>query len=339
MILIITSKRDGHINAVATALERAGVAWVRLNTEDAPRNVDMALDPSTGVGTLVVRDSGRSFALGAIGAVWYRKPDPVDLSHFDLAAAGLEYVEAECNEILQGLYALLHRAFWINHPLTSRLAHRKMLQLNVARRVGFQTPRTLITNNVENALAFAARCAWNLAIKSLGSLSVTSHAQDGTVQYGIFTRRIGQEELLALQGTIPYMPTVFQEYIAKRHELRVTVVGKQIFACRIDSQANELTREDMRFDVRSLRHEIVQCPHPIAEKLLAYMQAFQLNFGCFDLAVSNDGTYVFFECNPNGQYAWVEELTGAPISAAIADMLIQNHAVHVGHSDHPYQPL
>lgn len=333
MILIITSKQDGHINAVATALERAGVAWVRLNTEDAPRNVEIALDPSTGVGTLVVKDSGRFFALGAIGAVWYRKPNPVDLAHFELAAAGLEYVEAEYNEILQGLYALLHGAFWINHPLTSRLAHRKMLQLNVARRVGFQTPRTLITNHVEKALAFAERCAWNLAIKSLGSLSVMSQAQDGIVQYGIFTRRIGKEELLALQEKIPYMPTVFQEYVDKRYELRVTVVGQQIFACRIDSQANELTREDMRFDVRSLRHEVVQCPHPIAEKLLAYMQAFQLHFGCFDLAVSNDGTYVFFECNPNGQYAWVEELTGAPISAAIAQMLMQHHAMPLGHRD------
>lgn len=286
MILIITSKRDGHINAVALALERAGVEWVRLNTEDAPCNVDMALDPSTSVGTLVIKDSRRSFALGAIGAVWYRKPDPVDLSYFDLAADGLEYVEAEFNEILQGLYALLCDSFWINNPLTSRLAHRKMLQLNVARRLGFQTPRTLITNDTEKGLAFAEHCMWNLAIKSLGSMSVASHAEEGIVQYGIFTRRIGKEELLVLKEKISYMPTVFQEYIDKRYELRVTVVGKQIFACRIDSQANELTREDMRFDVRSLRHEIVQCPHPIAEKLLAYMQAFQLNFGCFDIAVA-----------------------------------------------------
>jgi glutathione synthase/RimK-type ligase-like ATP-grasp enzyme len=330
MILIITSKRDGHVNGVATVLDKAGVPWVRMNTEDLPRNLDMALEPSTGVGTFALKDSGRSFVLSAVDTVWYRKPDAVNLSHFELDTAGREYVEAEFNEILHGLYALWHRAYWINNPLTSRLAHRKLLQLNVAQSIGFQTPRTLITNQVDKVLEFAQQCNWNLAIKSLGAISVASHHQDGMVQYGVFTRRIGKEELLALQDKIPYMPTMFQEYVPKQHELRVTVVGKQIFACRIDSQANELTREDMRFDVRSLRHSIVQCPD-ITNKVLAYMHAFRLNFGCFDIAVSQHDEYVFFECNPNGQYAWIEELTGAPISQAVADMLIQNHAGPIGH--------
>lgn len=332
MILIITSKRDGHVNAVATALEKAGVPWVRVNTEDAPRNLEIALEPSTGTGTVVIKDSGCSFVLDAISAVWYRKPDPLDLSHFELDTAGLDYIEAEFREIPEGLYALLHGAFWINNPLTSRLAHRKMLQLNVAQRIGFQTPRTVITNHIAKALAFAEDCGWNLAIKSLGSLSVTSHCPEGAVQFGIFTRRIEKQDLLALQEKIPHMPTVFQEYVDKRYELRVTVVGQQIFACKIESQANELTREDMRFDVRSLRHEIIECPE-ITDKLLAYMQAFHLNFGCFDIAVSTYGTYVFFECNPNGQYAWIEELTGAPISKAIANMLMKNHAMHAYHTN------
>ena len=337
MILIITSKRDGHVNGVATALDKAGVPWVRVNTEDTPRNLEIALEPSTGTGTVVIKDSGYAFVLDAVDAVWYRKPEPVDLSHFELDTAGLDYIEAEFREILDGLYALLQRVFWINNPLTSRLAHRKMLQLNVARRVGFQTPRTVITNHIEKALAFAEDCGWNLAIKSLGSISVTTHRPDGAVQFGIFTRRIAKEDLLALQEKIPYMPTVFQAYVEKRYELRVTVVGRQIFACKIESQAHELTREDMRFDVRSLRHEIIECPE-ITDKLLAYMQAFHLNFGCFDIAVSTNGTYVFFECNPNGQYAWIEEMTGAPISQAIANMLIQNHTGPVGHSDHT-EPL
>lgn len=337
MILVITNKRDGHVNQVATALEKAGVPWVRLNVEDTPRNVDITLEPSTGGGTVLMKDSGRSFGLDAISTVWYRKPEPLNLSHFELDTSGLDYIEAEFREILEGLYALLQGSFWINNPLTSRLAHRKMLQLNVARQVGFHTPRTLITNQTAQALAFAEECGWSLAIKSLGSISGTSDCPEGAVQFGIFTRRIEKQDLLALEAKIPHMPTVFQEYIDKRHELRVTVVGQQIFACKIDSQANALTREDMRFDVRSLRHEMIECPE-ITEKLLGYMQAFHLNFGCFDIAVSTNGTYVFLECNPNGQYAWIEEMTGAPISQAIANMLMKNHAWPVGHSDHT-EPL
>ena len=57
-------------------------------------------------------------------------------------------------------------------------------------------------------------------------------------------------------------------------------------------------------------------------RLHAYMEAFGLNFGCFDFAVTKSGEPVFFECNPNGQWQWVENLTGLPIGKAIAEELL-----------------
>jgi hypothetical protein len=54
----------------------------------------------------------------------------------------------------------------------------------------------------------------------------------------------------------------------------------------------------------------------------AYLEAFGLNFGCFDFAVSQSGETAFLECNPNGQWLWVEELAGLPIGAAIAELLV-----------------
>ena len=51
------------------------------------------------------------------------------------------------------------------------------------------------------------------------------------------------------------------------------------------------------------------------------MKEFGLNFGCFDIAVTPSGEFVFFECNPNGQWLWIEEFTGAPIGKAIAELL------------------
>lgn len=36
-----------------------------------------------------------------------------------------------------------------------------------------------------------------------------------------------------------------------------------------------------------------------------------------------DGRIVFLECNPNGQYGWLEEQLGFPISQAIAGELIK----------------
>jgi hypothetical protein len=48
-------------------------------------------------------------------------------------------------------------------------------------------------------------------------------------------------------------------------------------------------------------------------------------YSTIDLIVTPDGDHVFLELNPNGQYLWVEEMTGTPISEAIADLLEETH--------------
>ena len=115
--------------------------------------------------------------------------------------------------------------------------------------------------------------------------------------------------------------SIFQEYIEKAYELRVTCAGDQVFCCRIDSQASAESSEDFRFNARNLKHELIECPE-LETKLKAYLKEFDINFGCFDIAVTPSGEFVFFECNPNGQWLWIEELTGAPIGKAVADLLL-----------------
>lgn len=156
MILIVTSKRDGHIDAVANHLSGPGVPWVRINIEDFATNVEVDIRPAKGTGWLFVKDSGKEVKLEEVGAVWYRKPDPVAVQHFDIGdPAALDYVEAELNEVVHGLYALLDRAHWINNPLRTRIAHRKLLQLKTATEVGFAVPKTFVTNRLASAREFA----------------------------------------------------------------------------------------------------------------------------------------------------------------------------------------
>jgi hypothetical protein len=252
MILVITSKQDGHIGAVARHFDAARVPWVRVNTEDFATNVELTISPADGHGTLLVRDSGRTVNLQNVRAVWLRKPEPVSVSHFTECDPGaLDYIEAEFTEILFGIYGLLRHAYWINDPFSTRLAHRKILQLHVAAEAGFATPRTVITNNPETALAFARELPGDVAIKSLGAISVSQPSDDGSsIQYGLFTRRVTLPELEAAKGTIGYQPTAFQEFLERQYELRITCVGGRCFPCRIDSREGDLTVDDYRFDTR-----------------------------------------------------------------------------------------
>lgn len=41
------------------------------------------------------------------------------------------------------------------------------------------------------------------------------------------------------------------------------------------------------------------------------------------MIVTPKGDYVFLEINPDGQWLWIERLTGLPISEAIADLLLR----------------
>ncbi len=51
------------------------------------------------------------------------------------------------------------------------------------------------------------------------------------------------------------------------------------------------------------------------------MKALKINFGAIDMILTPEGEYVFLEVNPNGQWGWIEKLTGMPISQVIDDVV------------------
>jgi glutathione synthase/RimK-type ligase-like ATP-grasp enzyme len=118
-----------------------------------------------------------------------------------------------------------------------------------------------------------------------------------------------------------HSPMIFQPCLDKRVEVRVTVVGNRVFAAEIHSQRNGRTRIDSRLDFERTPHYAHELPEPIAEKCCALTARLELAYSTIDLIVTPDEEYVFLELNPNGQYLWIEKITGLPISEAIADHL------------------
>jgi glutathione synthase/RimK-type ligase-like ATP-grasp enzyme len=117
-------------------------------------------------------------------------------------------------------------------------------------------------------------------------------------------------------------PAIYQRRIAKQHELRVTVVGDEIFACRIDSQAREESRVDWRAaGYTSLDHRACELDEAVADRCRALLRTLGLEIAGLDFIVTPEGETVFLEINAAGQWAWVEQETGLPIAAAIARRL------------------
>jgi glutathione synthase/RimK-type ligase-like ATP-grasp enzyme len=101
---------------------------------------------------------------------------------------------------------------------------------------------------------------------------------------------------------------------------RLTVVGGRMLAAAIHarSSAAEL---DWRADQQALAYETVEAPAEVAGGVARLMAALGLRFGALDFLVTHEGEWVFLEINPNGQWAFVEQATGLPIAAAIAEAL------------------
>ncbi len=116
-------------------------------------------------------------------------------------------------------------------------------------------------------------------------------------------------------------PCIFQEKIRKRYELRVTCVGRDVFATKIWSQERESTSLDWRREQEELRYEPYELPPSVQRAIERIMSELGIVFGAFDLARALEGDYVFFEVNPGGNWLWIEENLGIPISRSVARWL------------------
>lgn len=128
-----------------------------------------------------------------------------------------------------------------------------------------------------------------------------------------WTEPVRAEEL---DDSITVVPHLFQVRVDKAADLRVVVVGRQVFAIRIDSGLL-----DWRTDYSALSYRVVTLPDLLETALIGYLEHFGLNSGSFDLAVDRAGDLHWLELNPNGQWGWLEDETGLPLTGAFADLL------------------
>lgn len=138
------------------------------------------------------------------------------------------------------------------------------------------------------------------------------------------TQCLDRAEVERALPSFEHCPVIFQEYIAKKLELRITVVGSQVFACALYSQECPSLegRIDFRSNIHDIRHEPCQLPEEIERKCVLLVKELGLQFGCIDMIITPAGEYVFLEINPNGQWLWIQDRTKMPIAKAIAELLV-----------------
>lgn len=323
MILIITNKEDSHPTPVIRHLQQQGISVFRLNTECLLTDYEFSWQCDGTFRDFHIRNirNGLEIYGHDLSAVWERRPELPKTLPLDNRQEINKHNLAEAGEFLSFLLHYLSSAFCIGHHLYDRSAASKMKQLSVASELGFNIPATLFSNRKSDIINFAKRYD-SIVLKQIDNESLWLGDE---YEYLFYACKVTSEQLES-QPEEAFTQTVnfVQNYVEKQFELRITVVCDDVFACKIDSQAMDYDKGaiDWRqgYDY-NLKHETFNLPEWVADFCREYLHHMNLNFGCFDLIVTPDDKYIFLECNPNGQWLWIENATGLKISESIAHHL------------------
>lgn len=311
-ILIVSTVVDLATDAVVDELNQIGTPLVRINTEDFPFSAD--LDYSFGTSDFKSIFCNPSPDPIWFSSVWYRRvrvpsiPDGMDSGVYDFCIR-------ETRSALIG--ALLdHQTRWMSHPTAIWAAEFKPYQLSAATGLGLKVPKTLISNKEESIRAFCT------SLNAVIAKPVRSgHVIKDGVESAVFTTKLGKGDLDDLSDA-QLSPTIYQELIPKKYDIRVTIVGSRVFAAAIDSQSDPSACIDWRKTVNPrLPHFPIDLPSSLTSKLLELMSKLSLSYGAIDLVLTPDGDYVFLEVNPNGQWLWLDDMLSLGISRAVAEWL------------------
>ncbi|MBK7782848.1 MAG: hypothetical protein IPJ58_19125 [Ardenticatenia bacterium] len=315
MIAIVTNKQDHTADFLIVELQRRGAAYFRLNTEDFAQHTICWSVPLSEANYIVLR-TGRKIPLAEISCVWYRRPYPPRVDCADGAA--VQFSTGENQAALDGFLVSLTDCMWVSEPHMIRRAELKMLQLRVAESLGFTLCPSVITNSPTEAQRFVMSASDVVIYKPLRSARIIS-GESVALIYTNIVSEADEAELVHLAGC----PVLLQYYAQKAVELRITVIGDKVFAVALHSQESHGAQVDWRrVNASELQHSKHILPSEIEALCIRLVSTLGLQFGAIDMILTPGGEYVFLEINPNGQWAWLQQLLPSlPLRESLADLL------------------
>lgn len=322
-VLILSNPDDYHAFTVAEALDRKGISHGLWYAADFPSLQKASV--WLGGHQELCAISGPEFTIlpeTRPSAVWLRRPGrPVIPEYVDPSDRLFAY--RECQTFLAGVQRLLGaEAFWVNPPAGFARANLKIEQLRSAVRNGFQVPETLMSNDPSEIRRFVRARAGQVVYKTFFPASWKS--ADGVAT--LFCSNVSLDDLLE-DSVLAAVPGIFQALIDKAYEIRLTAIGRHIFAVKIYSQEVPSARMDWRAASQRVRHEPFTLPSGMDKACRAIMKDLGIVFGCFDLIVTPAGDFVFLEVNEMGAFLWLEEeIPELPLVDTFCELLCQGRS-------------
>jgi hypothetical protein len=226
-ILVISSLADLHAQAVIGALGERGARVELLDLSDYPGKLTLTLAFESESRRFQLRRPGAGHLdLDTVRAVWWRRPGTFGLPESLTDPTHRRLALSEATTAFHGLFAAMP-ALWINPPALDALASHKPYQLALAQSLGLEIPRTMMTSDPEETREFWRSCNGDVIYKQFIALPEAWSE----------TRKLGEAETKVADAAIRLAPVIFQQHIAAVADLRVTIIGEEVFAAAVDVRA------------------------------------------------------------------------------------------------------
>jgi glutathione synthase/RimK-type ligase-like ATP-grasp enzyme len=304
MLLIITNKDDLAADYLISALIEKSLPYFRINSEDI-QNYLVNYSCINNQFEAEIKHENRIIDLSEVKSVWYRRAISPSVNQ-DIDFYSKKFISGELQHLVEGI-CLNDDLIWVNPFDAVIKAERKIYQLKVARDVGFKIPNSLISNDKNSINLFHLQNS-PVICKPI----YHGYFQNKDDNYAIYSNRIDPK---MFDGLNSIYPTYFQNEIKKTADIRITVVGNDIFPVQITFD-NSKTPDWRRKECEVTYNEF-DLPNMLKENCIRLVSELGLNFGAIDMARTTDDEYYFFEINPTGEWAWIEHKLGLPIRESL----------------------
>jgi glutathione synthase/RimK-type ligase-like ATP-grasp enzyme len=328
-VLILTHDYDPEVTLLTIKLRSRGINCVRLNTNDIANEqvrVRYSIKPESPKPDIKFDIGQHELDRDRVSAVLLRQFDLREVNF-----CGNELVRAFSFQEWASAFQTLQSSLeckWISNPDATIKSNDRIRQLLTAKTFGFDIPATVITNDSTTAKDFYRLHDGNVILKILYHHDVLV----GNKLYSAYARRINDSELLMLDSDLAAVPCILQQEVVKKSELRVTVIGEDVFAAKLGSN---FLREDLHdIDIHHYLSDsnfpiekVESLPDKIVDGCIRLVKSLGLKYGAIDFAIdkhdhdNNNNRPIFLEVNPTGEWYWIEAKTGLRMTDAVADLV------------------
>jgi ATP-GRASP peptide maturase of grasp-with-spasm system len=326
MILILSRTDDGSTNRIIDWLVNQKKEYIRINGN---RNNYKLLSISHD--DINIEIYGKKINLLQSSSFWYRRSAFGEntfnytskkdvLKNIFKEEIDQFFINSQLNNEFRVIFEYLY--YLLNDKVPNKIGnffHRdvnKLIILFEASKAGLEIPKSYIAHTKDELLS--------LKDKKI----ITKALKDGVYhlkrkyEYFSYTEEVNFKKAVIDKISDQFLPSLLQEKIQKKYELRIFYLNGKLYPTVIFSQQHKDASVDFRKSPGNIRFLPYNLPKEIEDKLLQLMNNLDHKVGAIDLIVDQDDNYIFLEVNPGGQFSFYSDHCNYYLEKEIANQLL-----------------